>query len=121
MKKIEKGKFYYLHDGSKTGHPCFVIEADELNNRYLVIRFDSDKVGEIPKYKRGVRHITKLNFPTDKGVVNSYVKNRPMLCKRKDFGDIDLSFMKINQKDKNIIDDVLKRKYELSPSLKNKK
>ena len=42
-KKIELGKFYFIHDGSKTGHPGLVIWKDDENNRYLVVRFDSDK------------------------------------------------------------------------------
>lgn len=45
IKLIEVGKFYFVHDGSKTGHPGFVIWKDDDANRYLVIRTDSDKPG----------------------------------------------------------------------------
>ena len=85
-KIIEVGKFYFIHDGTKTGHPGLIIKANDQENRYLVIRFDSDKYNETPKFKRGVRHITKLKIPISNQVMNSYVHNRPMLCKRKDIG-----------------------------------
>ena len=120
-KNIELGKFYFIHDGSKTGHPGLVVFKDDENNRYLVIRTDSDKVGDIPKEKRGVKHITKLSHTTDDKIVNSYVRNRPMLCKRKDFGTIDLSHLRINKEDQHIVDMISKRTPQLSPSLKNKK
>ena len=96
IKLIEVGKFYFIHDDSKTGHPGFVVWKDDTANRYLVARFDSDKEGDIPKTERGIRHITKLKHATDSNVVNSYVRNRPMLCKRKDFGIIDLSNMNLH-------------------------
>ena len=38
-KAIEIGKFYFVHDGSKTGHPGFVVWKDDEANRYLVVRF----------------------------------------------------------------------------------
>ena len=60
IKNIEIGKFYFIHDGSKTGHPGLIISKDDNANRYLVVRFDSDKFGDIPKIQRGVRHITML-------------------------------------------------------------
>lgn len=114
---IEINKFYFLHDGSKSGHPCFVVSKDDEANRYLVIRFDSDKFGEPTKKERGVKHITKLSTPTSNSVKNSYVHNRPMKCKRKDIG-IPLPNLKLNKKDLSIINEISKRKEELSPSLK---
>ena len=83
-KTIEIGKFYLIHDGSKTGHPGFVVWKDDEANRYLLVKFDSDKPGDVPKIKRGIRHIIKLKHPISNDVVNSYVKSRPILCKRKD-------------------------------------
>lgn len=117
-KKIEVSKFYFLHDGSKTGHPCLVISKDDAKNRYLVIRFDSDKAGDVPKKDRGVRHITKLKHPTDKNVINSYVKNRPMICKRKDLQVLDMVGFSIHQDDSSLIIDISKRKPEYSTSIK---
>ncbi len=120
-KTIEIGKFYFIYDGSKKGHPGFVVWKDDDANRYLVVRFDSDKEGDVPKIDRGVRHITKLKHTTDNNVVNSYVRNRPMLCKKKDFGTIDFSNMCLHPDDKETVDRVSKRKQEVSPSLKKKK
>ena len=120
-KLIEVGKFYFVHDGSKTGHPCLIIWKDDKANRYLVVRFDSDKRGDIPKTDRGIRHITKLKHCTDENVVASYIRNRPMLCKRKDFGSIDLSHMKIHPDDFDKIDAVSKKEPEFSQSFKKKK
>lgn len=118
IKKIEVGKFYLIHDKSRIGHPGLIIRKDEVNNRYLVIRFDSDKPGSVPKYKRGVRHITKLSTPTDKNVVNSYVRNRPFLCKRKDIG-IELKDLKIDSRDMYLIYKICKRNPEKSSSFKH--
>ena len=120
-KNIEVGKFYFIHDGSKTGHPGYVVWKDDEVNRYLVVRFDSDKKEEIPKSERGVRHITKLSHTTDENIVNSYVRNRPMLCKRKDFGILDFSNMHLHPDDLEIVSEISKREPELSPSLKRAK
>ena len=118
IKNIEVGKFYFIHDGSKTGHPGLVISKNDEANRYLVVRFDSDKFGDIPKKDRGVKHLTKLKCSTSKEVMNSYVHNRPMLCKRKDIG-IALSNLSINnQDDINLINSISKRNPEISRSLK---
>lgn len=120
IKSIEIGKFYFIHDGSKTGHPGFVVWKDDEANRYLVVRFDSDKIGDIPKMHRGVRHITILSHPTTNDVKNSYVHNRPMLCKRKDIGG-ELPKMSLSKDDLNIIENVSMNNPEMSPSLRNKK
>ena len=116
-KVIEVGKFYFIHDGSKTGHPGLVISKNDEKNRYLVARFDSDKKGEIPKKKRGVKHITKLSHPTSLNVVNSYVHNRPMLCKRKNIGT-KLERLSISKTDYQIINKVSEARPELNPALK---
>ena len=116
-KVIEVGKFYFVHDGSKTGHPGLIISIDETANRYLLIRFDSDKLGAVPKKSRGIKHITKLKHPTESTIMNSYVHNRPMLCKRRDIG-IELTRLSINEEDMQVILEVSKQKPELSPSIK---
>ncbi len=117
IRNIEIGKFYFLHDGSHRGHPCLIVAKDDENNRYLVIRFDSDKFGVPTKRERGVKHITMLSTPTTKDVKNSYVHNRPMKCKRKDIG-IELPNFRLNRKDKKLIEEISKRKEELGPSLR---
>lgn len=119
-KVIEIGKFYYIHDGSKTGHPGLVITANDSENRYLVARLDSDKFGEVSKISKGVRHITKLSAPTSKLVATSYVHNRPMLCKRKDIGK-ELNDLSIAPEDMDIVYNVSKGNPEYAPSLRKAK
>ena len=120
IKNIEIGKFYFIHDDSACGHPGYVVWKDDDTNRYLVIRTDSDKEGDVPKIDRGVRHITKLEHIIGGDIVCSYVKNRPMLCKRKDLGVMlpDLSF---HPDDMKIVEEVSKREPQLSRSLRPRK
>ncbi len=117
IKNIEVEKFYFIHDGSETGHPGLVVWKDDEINRYLVVRFDRDKQGEIPKKLRGVKHITELKHSTDEKIINSYARNRPMLCKRKDIG-FPMVDLKIHPDDQQIIDYIAKRNPELAPSLR---
>ena len=117
-KNIEVGKFYFIHDGSKTGHPGYVVWKDDEANRYLVVRFDSDKFNvELTKEQRGIKHITILKHPTSKDVMNSYIHNRPMLCKRKDIGS-ELLGLSISREDQKIIELISKKTPELSGSLR---
>ena len=120
-KTILVGKFYLIFDGSRTGHPGFVVSKNDDKNRYLVIRLDSDKPGETTKEERQVRHITKLKHPTSKNVVNSYVKNRPTMCKRKDIGAKPLSGIMFHRDDLKLIAEISVRNPEYSRSFKNKK
>ena len=120
-KNIKVGKFYLIFDGSRTGHPGLVVWKDDNKNRYLVIRLDSDKPGEDTKEQRKVRHITKLKHPTSQNVINSYVKNRPTMCKRKDIGSKPLIGLKIFKDDIKLINEISKRNPEYSRSFKNKK
>lgn len=115
-KHIEVGKFYFIHDKSKSGHPGLVVQKNDEENRYLVIRFDSDKPGEPTKESRGVRHITKLKHPTDANVTNSYARNRPFLCKRKDIGKC-LEDLGIHADDRFIIESISEQKPEYSSSI----
>ena len=118
IKYIEIGKFYFLHDGSKSGHPGLVVWKDDAANRYLLVRFDSDSYDtEFTKEQRGVKHITKLKHPTSDDVMNSYVHNRPMLCKRKDIGS-ELYGLKVSEEDCEIIKIISQRNPELSRSIK---
>ena len=119
-KSIILHSFYFIHDKSKSGHPGLIIKKDDLNNRYLVIRFDSDKPGATPKFKRGVKHIVLLNKPIDNRVINSYARSRPMICKRKDIGK-HLADLTLDPKDIDTINKISKRNPEFSPSLSKKK
>ena len=121
IKNIEVGKFYLIHDGSDTGHPGLIIEKDDLNNRYLVILTESDKKGNMSKREADKRHLTDLTHPTDSTVIKSYVKNRPMLCKRRDIGTKELIDMQINEADMNIINIIKQRSPKYSPSFKRNK
>ena len=118
---IEVGKFYLIFDGSRTGHPGLVIWKDDAANRYLVIRIDSDKPGETTKEERGVRHITKLKHPTSDDVINSYVKRRPTMCKRKDIGTKELTGIRIHEDDMELISEISGRNPEYSKSFKKNK
>lgn len=118
IKNIEVGKFYLIHDGSKTGHPGFVVWKDDNGNRYLLVKFDSDKVGDISKTDRGVRHLTKLKHPISNDVICSYAKNRPILCKRKDIWGKELKDLHINDEDIELIEEISKRHPIDAPSLR---
>ena len=119
-KKIEVGKFYLIHDGSRTGHPGYVIWKNDEKNRYLVILTDSDKRGQPSKKSRGEKHITMLKHPTDSNVVNSYVHNRPMICRRKDIGNKILVGMRFHLDDIELVNEISQRNPEKSPSLNKK-
>jgi len=118
IKLIEVGKFYFVHDGSKTGHPGFVVWKDDLANRYLVVRTDSDKPGKVTKEQKREKHITKLKHPTEDKVANSYVHNRPMMCKRKDIGSKELVGMRFHEDDMDLINKISKRNPEYTPTFK---
>lgn len=121
IKNIEVGKFYLIFDGSRTGHPGYVLKKNDQKNQYLVLRLDSDKPGEVTKKQRQVRHITKLKHPTSADVVNSYVKNRPTMCRRKDVGSKLLTGLTIHKEDIKLVMEISKRNPEYSRSFKKKK
>ena len=118
IKRIEVGKFYLIHDGSKTGHPGLIISKNDIRNEYLVIRTESDKPGRITKRELKRQHLITLKHPTDKNVIRSYVRTKPLLCKRKDIGSKELLGMRIHAEDQNIIDLVSRRKPQKSKSWK---
>ena len=121
IKSIEVGKFYLIHDGSKTGHPGLVVWKDDEANRYLVIRTESDKPGKITKRELERQHLIDLKHPTDNMVAKSYVRTRPMMCKRKDVGSKELVGMSIHPEDQKLVDEVSKRQPQYSKSFKNNK
>ena len=118
-KVVEVGKFYFIHDRSSSGHPGLIVSKNDEKNRYLVVRFDSDKVGNPTKLQKGTKHITLLKYPISSLIVNSYLRNRPFLCKRKDIGHL-MPDLKLHKDDINTIKLVSSRNPELSSSLKNK-
>ena len=118
IKIIEVEKFYLIHDGSKTGHPGYVIWKDDEINNYLVIRTESDKPNKITKRKLKRQHLIDLKHPTDRNVVKSYIRTRPLMCKRKDIGSKELVGMTFHEEDMNIVEIVSKRQPQLSKSFK---
>ncbi len=86
IKNIEVGKFYLIFDGSRTGHPGFVIWKDDEKNRYLVIITESDKFGNKSKRETDKRHLTDLDYPTESKVAKSYIKKDPCFAKGKTLG-----------------------------------
>lgn len=118
IKKIEVGKFYLIFDGSKTGHPGLVIWKNDELNQYLVVRTESDKVGKISKRELERQHLIDLKHPTDANVIKSYIRTRPLLCKRKDIGSKELKGMSIHKDDIQIVEMVSKRKPQYSKSYK---
>ena len=115
---IEVGKFYLIFDGSRTGHPGFIVSKNEEKNRFLVVITESDKFGNVSKREADKRHLTDLNYPTQKNVARSYIKNRPMLCRRRDIGKKELNGMYFHKKDMEKVLYVSKQKPVLSPSNK---
>ena len=115
-KNIEVGKFYLIFDGSRTGHPGFVVWKDDEKNQYLIVITESDKFGNKSKRETDKRHLTDLDYPTEPKVAKSYIKKRPMLCKRKDIGKKELVGMKLHTSDKEKVIFVSRQKPVLSPS-----
>lgn len=118
IKCIEVGKFYLIHNGSETGHPGYIVWKDDTNNRYLVIITESDKPGNVSKRESDKRHLTDLDFPTDLSVVKSYIKKRPMICKRKDIGSKELIGMGFHPSDLEKVEVVAKQTPTYAPSFK---
>lgn len=119
-KVIEVGKFYLIHDGSKTGHPGYVIRKDDGNNCYLVVRTESDKKGAITKRDLQRQHLIDLTHPTDSNVVKSYIRSRPLMCKRKDIGSKELVGMSFHNDDMDKVTTVANKEPEYTKSFKKK-
>lgn len=118
VREIKVGKIYLVFDGSQTGHPGLVVAKDDDKNRYVVVITESDKKGNASKRENDKRHLTDLDYPTEEKVVKSYIKKRPMLCKRKDIGKKELIGMRIHPNDMPKVNEVAKQKPVMSPSLK---
>ena len=92
-KIIEVGKFYFIHDGSKSGHPGFVIWKDDERNLYLAIKF-----GTSPN-----EHNFPFVHPVGENTDKSYVYKRAFLGKRKDYIKRSLPDMKISESESNVL------------------
>ena len=96
MKRIKKGKFYVVKR-----HPGFIISADEQKNKYLAVVTGTSK---------DTRHKTQLNHPIEPGVKESYVKNRPVLGKKKHFGSHELVGLRFHPDDMPLVEEISRRK-----------
>ena len=74
-KVIEVGKFYLIHDGSKTGHPGLIIWNDEINNLYLAIKF-----GTTPS-----KDNCKFYYPLSRDILCSLLLQKIIFRKKKEF------------------------------------
>lgn len=81
IKNIEVGKFYFIHDGSKTGHPGFIVWKDDEMNLYISIKFGTSKNEDNEL----------LSIPINKEKTNCIYK-RLFVGKRKDFSKDILGF-----------------------------
>ena len=85
IKKIEVGKFYQLFDGSKSGHPGYIIWKNDQHNLYLAIKFGTSSN----------KNNKEINFAIRKGDKENLVYNKPFLGKRKNIGRNELTEMNI--------------------------
>lgn len=92
-KKLKKGRFYLVHEGSKTGHPGMIYWKNDNKNLYLALTTGTS-------YNK---MLIRLYYPTAKNIKISYVNKKLFLGKRKDFGGIEKVNLKFNKKDKKMI------------------
>ena len=108
-KRLLKGKFYVVHDGSASGHPGMIYWKQDKKNLYLVIVTGTSYT----------KDLIKLIHPTDKNVKQSFIKKKPFLGKRKDFGSKEMKGMKFHKIDKKrVIREVSKKEPTYSNSIK---
>ena len=93
IKNIEIGKFYFIHDGSKTGHPGLIVWKDDLNNLYIAIKFGSTANS----------HNFPLGRAVGKGIKQSFIYKRAFLGKRKDYSGAVLNDMSVSKEDYKMI------------------
>ena len=94
-KHLEKGKFYVVNR-----HPGLIVFKNDKKNIYIAVVTGTSRH----------RHQTKLHHPTEPGVKESFVNNRPIQGKRKHFGSRELIGMKIHRDDRITIRIIQKKK-----------
>ena len=94
-KHLEKGRFY-----SVLKHPGLIVFKNDKKNIYVAIITGTSQK----------RHQTRLKHPTEKGIKQSFVNNRPVQGKRKHFSSKELVGMKIHSEDRIIIKIIKRRK-----------
>ena len=110
QKHIEKGRFYHVHEGSKTGHPGFVFWKNDKKNIYFLLTTD---LSNGP-------HRTKLSKKIDpKGSVVGYINNRPLIAKRKDIGGQRCDF-RFDKTDRALLQIISLRKWRFTKNVTRK-
>ena len=109
-KRIKKGRFYLVFNGSLVKHPGMIVWKKDKRNLYLaVVTGTTNRKG-----------MMKLNKPTSQDVTTSYIKRRPFLGKQKDFGKVEMNDMKFSKEDKPLIKATARREPEFSRNIKYK-
>ncbi len=96
-KNIEVGKFCIIHDGSKHGHPGYVIWKDDNANLYLLLKF-----GSTPNEDNVL-----LKHKISQNIEKSYVYKHAFLGKRKDIGKELVYDISLNDDDSDILQSVI--------------
>ena len=104
-KKINKGSFYYSYWGEP--HPAQIYEVDKKYKTYKSIRFGTTKR----------KHMTEIR-PIQRGIKKSFVKNRPFIGVRSDYGDRELLGLSIDSRDKDTIEKIKSNNPEVSKRAK---
>ena len=99
-KQLFRGKFYSSYPNG--GHPSLIYKKNRKKNR-----FDAVVFGTTPGH-----HRTLLKHPISDNITTSVVQNRPIRGTRKDFGDKELTNLKVDKEDKPKIE-IIKRKKPL--------
>ena len=107
--KLFKGRFYTNYK-SGGNHPSLLYKKNKRKNNYSCVIFDSTSG----------RHRTKMKHPISPDRKTSFIQNRPMICKKNDFGNHQLNGLSINKEDKILVEIVKRRKPRYSSSFKNK-
>lgn len=86
-KVIEVGTFHQIFDGSKSGHPGYIIWKNDEHNLYLAIKFGTSSN----------KNNIQLNYAIRRGDKNNLVYTKPFLGKRKNYGKDVLNDMYITK------------------------
>ena len=92
-REIHVGRYYFIHDGSKTGHPGLLVWSDESANLYLFTKFGtSSNKDNLP-----------LSNSLSENVKTQFFYKRPLLVKRKDIGKEWFFDCQLSDTDKNTL------------------
>ena len=117
--QLEVGKIYNVHDGSPSGHPGQIAEANPEEDIYLCITLGSLSEEEVKNNVFRKDYIV-LSHTTSKDVFRSLIHRRPFLGSRDDYGDVEYLEIKINEEDYKIVKSILKKKPRIGFWLKKK-